>query len=100
MPKHLLMVLAVWMLALGLGSAFSGGASSPQAPSRPDPISDVTPAQATVRSDLPADRQMQALESHARFRMILYPGRFGQADLAGARDQLKALALTLRASGK
>jgi hypothetical protein len=100
MPRRFRMVLAVWMLALGFGSAFSGAASSPQAASRQDAISDVTPTRARVPADLPVDHQMQALESHAKYRMILYPGRFGQADLAVTRDDLKALALTLKTSAK
>jgi len=100
MPRRFLMVLAVWMLALGFGSAFSGAASSPQAASRQDAISDVAATRTRVPSDRPVDHQMQALESHAKYRMILYPGRFGQTDLAVTRDQLKALALTLKTSGK
>ena len=46
----------------------------------------------------PAHHQMQALGQHARERMILYPGRFGQSDLA--KRELEMIALKLKASGK
>jgi hypothetical protein len=100
MFTRLLTGLAIWTIAVGCFLALSETPvpASQRATGQALPAPALTtPPTLPVRSDSPVDRQMRALEHHARVNMILYTGRFGGSEWAGASGGLGAIAVTVKA---
>ena len=91
----------LWTLIVGCGVAVTGTwvLASQDATTRPAAEAPETPP-ALPPADPSVDREMAAFERRARVDMILYTGRFGRTDLAAARNQLEAIAVTLKTGSK
>lgn len=97
MAKRRVQLMVVWMAvaacAFAIGHTLSASADQqPESPAATTPTS-MDSSRAAEES---AGLEMEALQSHARTRMILYPGRFEQADHAQLRRELDAVALMLK----
>jgi hypothetical protein len=89
-----LMVVWIAVAACGLVVGHTLSASGAQ---RPDtlPATELNPTAGPRSPERSPGLEMEALQSDARTRMILYPGRFEQADHAKLRRELDAVALML-----
>jgi hypothetical protein len=92
-----LLALATW--AVVAGCALALGDVSIRAwriPAQPAPAVSDPPAATAPRHDaLRIDRQMSALDRHARFDMILYSGDFYRGELAATTRELALVAVAL-----
>jgi hypothetical protein len=87
-------LMAVWIVVAGGGLVLTQVLSA--SPQRPSETVAATQTTATSPSTPPAPsvhHQMEALAAHAKTRMILYPGRIHQGDLATLKSQLDTIAL-------
>jgi hypothetical protein len=96
--RHVLSVLALWTFVVGACAAFGsteGASRAPQPQAGAGPVPGRVQPAPWVPSEPPIDQRMRQLDRHARFGMILYKGRIGDAERAAAETRLDAVALML-----
>jgi hypothetical protein len=98
MAKQILAGLVIWTAIV----VYYVGPSEPSVAAaqtvHPEAIASVPaphPIVPRIGPETTVDQQMSALDRHARFNMILYPGRLGQGDSAELNRELRAIALAL-----
>ena len=79
MPTRLLLGCAIAAVVVG-ALAFGSGSAAASQTSTSRPVA--PPAMPQRQLESPVEREMQALERHARVNMILYSGRLGDMVIA------------------
>ena len=93
MWKPVLAALAIWTVVVGCCFWFNETptrASENEMPAAPSGLQ-LTSSPIGIQPEPSAGQQMEALDRHARVRMICYPGQFGPSDMPVIALGMKAI---------